>query len=86
MQREQLQAAVVDFDVQAVDGLVADEYRVERRLIAIDQRPDGHAHAVFGQAAHFEQPRLERSELFLEVRDVSFHACPGRRYPKRPVT
>jgi hypothetical protein len=34
---------------------------------------DGLPHAIFGEAAHLEQPRLEQLQLFLKVRDVAFH-------------
>ena len=52
---------------------------LDERLVALDQRPHGGADAVLGQAAHFEQPRLELIQLLLEVRNLS-------RQPNRPVT
>ena len=40
--------------------------------VALDQRLDGEAHLFLGEAAHFEQPRLELLELLLEMPSVAF--------------
>ncbi len=68
MQRQQLEAAVVDLDVQVVDRLVADEHvRRPARGHARSEAGDGLAHALFRQPAHREQPLLQRVELLLKV-------------------
>ncbi len=72
MERQQLEAAVVDLDVQLVDRLVAGEHALDRD-VALDEPLDGAAHPFFGQPAHLEQPRLELVELFLEVATDAFH-------------
>ena len=93
VQRQQLEAAVVDFDVQLVDGTVAGEHA--RRPPARSRSTsacDGRAHAVLGEAAHFEQPRLELFELLLEVGWLHRHPVPDPnpspsdlRVPIRPI-
>ena len=40
VQRQQLETAVVDFDVQLVDRRVADQNLFDQRVVAIDQGPD----------------------------------------------
>ena len=56
MQRQQLQAAVVDLDVQLVDRLVAVEHALDELVVALGQSLDGAADALLRQAAHLEQP------------------------------
>ncbi len=72
------------------------------REVAIDERAHGQPHAIFGEAAHFEQTRLQLLELFLKVSDMTFCSIGassvdravgvrGRRsrrraQPNRPVT
>jgi hypothetical protein len=68
VERQQAEAAVVDVDVQAIDRLVAGKHRVEQLVIAGDQPFDRGAHAFFGEAAHLEQPPLERFELLWKCR------------------
>ncbi len=41
--------------------------------VARHQPLDGGAHALLGQAAHFEQPALQRLELLAEVRNLALH-------------
>ena len=41
--------------------------------VARDEALDGGAHALLGQPAHLEQPALQRLELLLEMRYLSFH-------------
>ena len=84
VERQQLEAAVVDLDVQLVDGRVAAEHALDQSRVALDQPAHGQPHAVLGQAAHFEQAGLELFELFLKVRDVTLLSHGG--YPNRPVT
>jgi hypothetical protein len=36
------------------------------------ERADGQLQPILGEAAHFEQPRLEVLELILEVPDMAF--------------
>jgi hypothetical protein len=79
VQRQQLDAAAVDLDVQLVDRRVAGEHLVDERPIAVDEAGDRRAHALLGEAAHLEQPRLELAQLLLEVRNRV-------RHPNRPVT
>ena len=81
VQRQQLEAAAVDLDVQLVDRRVAGEHAVDEGAVALDQPLDRRAHAVLGQAAHFEQPGLELFELFLKVRyQTVSHSVIGRAF------
>ena len=79
MQRQELEAAGIDFDVELVDGTVAAEHAIDDRAVAIDQRLHHRAHSFLRQAAHFEQTRLELLELFLKMGH-------GGHYPNLPVT
>jgi hypothetical protein len=85
MQRQQLEAAVVDLDVELVDGGVAGEHAFERAGVAPDEAVERRAQALLGQATHLEEPRLELVQFFLEVSHVLLvrHVHP---YPNRPVT
>ena len=74
VQGEQLEAAVVDFDVQAVDRVVADEHAFDQLQVALDEGAYGEPDAVFREATHLEQPGLQDIELVLEMSDVSIHA------------
>ena len=67
VQREQLEAAVVDLDVELIDRLIPREDAVHARGVALDERPHRRADAILGEAAHLEQPRLELGELLLEM-------------------
>ena len=85
LQRQELQAAVVDLDLQVVDVLVAGDDAVapscrrgrSGRTIAWWTRSSTSAPIV-------EQPVLERLQLVFEM--MSFHASGHLPvYPKRPV-
>ena len=80
VQRQQLQHAVVDLDVELVDRFVAGQDRLDEAEVAVGQALDGMADAFLGQAAHFEQAGLEHFEFFLKVSDEAFH---GRVSPTR---
>ena len=80
MEREQLEAAVVDLDMKLVDRFVTVEHPVDRRDVPADEALHGRPHALLGQAAHLEQPSLECFELLLEMAyDPLLH------YPNLPV-
>ena len=51
-------------------------------LIPVDEALDRQAHLLLGDAAHFEQPRLELFELVLKVARV----FRGGHQPNLPVT
>ena len=82
VERQQREAAVVDLDVELVDRLVAAHHLVDERRVPRDQPAHGRAHPLLGQAAHLEQPRLERLELLLEMS----YTARSMTYPNRPVT
>ena len=73
VQGQQLETAVVQLDVQVVDGLIAGQYGLERRTVAVHQAAQRFAHPFLGQAAHGQQALLERVELVLEVSKHAFH-------------
>ena len=69
VQRKQSEATIVDFDVQGVQRLVADEDALDQFVIAIDQPFHGETDLFFGDAAHLEQPGFELFEFLLEMTD-----------------
>ena len=71
VQRQQLEAAAVDLDVQLVDRPVAGQHPVDHGGVAFDQPLDRRADPVLGQPAHLEQPRLELFQLLLKMRHAS---------------
>ena len=85
VQREQLEAAVVDLDVELIDRLIPREDAVHARGVALDERPHRRADAILGEAAHLEQPRLELFQFFLKMTPVTFprirHGRPTRTFP-----
>ena len=80
MQREQLDAEVVDLDVQAVDRMVTLDGGPGQRLVAFDQRPGGVGDLLLDQPSHLEHLGAEVPELGL-VDSVGVDA----HQPKRPV-
>jgi hypothetical protein len=86
MERQQLETAVVDLDVQLIDDRVAAQDLLELRVIALYDGTHGGADAILGEPAHLEQPRLQLLELFLEVPDVVLGGHAAFAYPNRPVT
>lgn len=85
VQRQQLEATVVDFDMHLVDRLVAGDDVGDRLTIPVDEPVHGQTDALLGHAAHQQQPLFELRELFREVswilRHWSLHS-----QPNRPVT
>jgi hypothetical protein len=71
VQREQLEAQIVDFDVELVERYVAIQHLVDQLVIAVDQPLHCGAHAFFSEAAHREQALFQRLELLLKM--VTFH-------------
>ena len=63
-------------------GAVAGEHAIDHRGVALDQRLDRRADAVFGKAAHLEQARLQLLEFFLEMRD-DWRSDISRTFPSR---
>ena len=51
----------------ALSGSSPVSARVDELAVAFDEALDGQAHLFLGEAAHFEQPRLELLELFLKM-------------------
>ena len=83
-QRQQLEAAVVDFDMELVQHVVAGNDVGEDTGIALDEAADGHADALLGEAAHGQQAMLEFGELFGKM--PLFCGAVRHGYPNRPVT
>jgi len=67
MQRQQSEAAVVDFDVQLIDWPVAVNHPRDSIRIATDQAVHGSTDAVFSQTAHFEEPSFQLFKIRLKV-------------------
>ena len=49
---------------------------VDEVAFPIDEGLDRETHLFLGQAAHFEQPRLQMFQFLLKVPSVSFHLVP----------
>jgi hypothetical protein len=73
MQRQQPETAVIDLDVELIDRLIPRQNLVDDGRVALHESVQGKAHALFGKAAHLEQPALKRFELFSEVWDLAIH-------------
>jgi hypothetical protein len=69
--------------VQGIHRLIAEQHALDTRAIAGDEPLDGETDLFLGEAAHFEQPRLELFQLLLKMPSVTLH---GLHYPNRPVT
>jgi len=86
VERQQREAAAVDFDVEVIERLVADHHAIDQLVIPIDEPLDGEAHVLFGEPAHFEQPGLQPLEFFLKVPDDAFDGFGhGFRQASRPA-
>ena len=71
VQRQQLQAQVVHFDVQLVHRHVAVEHLVDQHGVALDKALHREPDALLGEASHGEQPFLQGFEFLLKV--MAFH-------------
>ena len=80
MQREQLEAAIIDFDMKVVDRLVARGDRVESVRVPVHETVHRFPHPFLGEAAHRQQSRREGVEFFLKMPLHAFHQ------PHLPVT
>ena len=84
VQRQQLDAALVDLDVQVVEWLVARLHARREVGVALHQRGRHQAHLLLGDAAHHEQPLLQRVEVLLHLRHHPRDRL-HRRHPTRTV-
>jgi hypothetical protein len=82
---QQFETPVVDFKVEPVNVVVPSDYVGEHRMIAFAQPGHRHAHALFGQTTHHEEPVLELLQLLSEVALVGVCILLDR-HPNRPVT
>src|SRR6266550_5028299 len=91
LKRQQLHHAVVDLNLQLVDGVLFIEHGVSELLIRIEHGVHGLVHGAFSEAAHPEQPLLQLVEVALKM---TFHTlypllrckeAARRPHPKRPV-
>ncbi len=82
VERQELEAAIVDFDVQLIDGPIALEHARDDLGVVANEPVDRRPNPVLGEPAHLEKPGLELFELLLEVtNDRVAHG-----YPNLPVT
>jgi hypothetical protein len=61
------EASVVDFDLQVIDSGIPGNHLGQRLVVSIDERSHDCAQALFGQAAHRQQPLVQRGELLDEM-------------------
>ena len=82
VERQQLHALLVDFDVVGADLLVAIDDLLGQIAVALEERAHDPADLVLDQASHGQQGLLERVQLFVEM---ALHSRALRPQPKRPV-
>jgi hypothetical protein len=80
IQRQQPEAAVVDFDVELIERFVTSDDAIDQDDVARHQPVDRHAYPFFREAAHLEQAGLHHVQFFLKVANGSIHQ------PNLPVT
>src|SRR3990172_11428881 len=67
LQRQQLHHAIVDFDLQLVDGRLFLQNLFGQRSLAIENGMNGLVHSPFGQAAHPQDALLQLVQIALKV-------------------
>jgi len=77
VKREELNDAVVDFDLQLVDGVLFVQDALGQLIVGIQHGVDGLMDGAFGEAAHPEQPLFKLVQIFFEV---AFHEFLFRTY------
>src|SRR6202030_3601186 len=95
LQREQLHHAVVNFNLQLVDGVFFAEDGSRQLFVRIEHRMNRLMHGSLGQAAH---PKHALFQLFQIAFEMAFHIftsspwpslhssrCCDNPHPKRPV-
>ena len=70
LQRQQLHDAVVDLNLQLVDGVLFAEHGESEFIVRFQHRVDGLMHGAFGKVAHPEQPLFQFFEVALKM---TFH-------------
>ena len=83
MEREELHDAVVDFDLQLVDGVFFIENALGELFVGVENGVHGLMDGALGEAAHPEQALFQFVQIFFEV---AFHEnypsvvySPGRK-------
>jgi hypothetical protein len=77
VKREELNDAVIDFDLQLVDGVLFVQDALGQLLVGIQHGVDGLMDGAFGEAAHPKQPLFKLVQIFFEV---AFHEFLFRTY------
>jgi hypothetical protein len=72
---EELNDAVVDFELEFVDGVFFIEHALGQLFVGIKDGVDRLMHSALGEAAHPQQPLLELVQILFEV---SFHNALSR--------
>jgi hypothetical protein len=67
MEREQLEAAAVDLDVQLIDRHIAAKYPIHQLTVPLDQGLERRPDPILGKPAHLEQSGLELFQLVLKM-------------------
>ena len=73
LQGQQLHHAIVNFNLQFVDGVLFLEHRLRELFIRVQHGVDGLVHGALGQAAHPEQPLLQFFQITLKMTFHSLH-------------
>jgi hypothetical protein len=70
VQCQQLHDAVVDFELQLVDGVFLIQHSLRQLLVRVQHTVDRLMHGTLGQAAHPEQPLFQLVQVLFEM---AFH-------------
>ncbi len=80
MKREKLDDAVVDFDLQFVDGILFVKDALGQLFVRIKHRVHGLVNSALGKAAHPQEPLFQLVQIFFEV---AFHGLCSLNLPQR---
>ena len=73
MQRQEREASLVDLDLQLVDSGISGDDLNQRLVVPLDQPAHRPAQALFGEAAHRQQPSFQFFQFLDEVTALLIH-------------
>jgi hypothetical protein len=98
VEREKLDDAIINFNLQLVDGVFFFEDALGERFIGFEDGVDGLMDGALGEAAHPQEPLFQLVQIFFEVAfheliplklsnsvAISYGISARADHPKRPV-
>ena len=73
MQRDEGEAAIVDFYLEIVDTGIGGNDVGQQLVVALDKAAHGSAQMIFRQPTHRQQPRLQLVELLSDTAAILIH-------------